>query len=1165
MKRYKKWSFLWILIPILMVGGLLFALVYSLLDPKLYGKVIQNSLGAAIARDVTIGHAKIRLMGGLGIALEDVRVKDLSKTFDLFRAKGLVVNVKLWPLLKREVRWQRIILDQPVFHVVRNREGRFNFLDGSLTKEDLKATHQNMLQTLLTLFGGSFALRDGTIFFEDESVNGNSLSTEIRSFDLELTEVSYQKPFPFHLSGRVRHPKSEGYFSLSGKIQEIPEDLDLSKGRVEAEVKMKGIDLFHFWPYLKTFVRMKTISGILDLEGRYQGDLTGVFNTSVKVKIKDVLFDYPQVFASVLTPKWANIDIDLDSNSKEIRVSLVSVEMPEIWVKGKGRIYGIGTEGMGMEAEARSGPFDLATGKKLIPYRIIAPEVSDALFRAEGSGPVEIVSVKLSGKMEEIDHCDLPQYAHVLSVIMKLNGARVKLPWNLPSFEDLRGSLLFKEGHLALKEVKARIFHSTLENISGNFYHLLSRSTLQFECGGRFDVTDLPALARTDLFPQEFSDAISSLNILSGRADYHLSAKGVLAPPYRFDHHGSYLLSKTRFTHRQVPFPVWIEEGRLDLSNEAFDFSGAKTEFGHSSLLIDGSWRHGEKSPPVEIAGKGRVDLNDLLLLFRTPLFPEDIRSKAQEVEGLSGAGQISFKGKSSPKDSRFSYEAAFIPREVSLLQKGVPFPLVSKEGTFTFSNLGVGFSKTKIQFLNSSILLDGSVKEGNVRLSAGGSIDLRTLPALLRSSFFPDQVRAQMEEVQELKGEAEIRLRWAGRAGDWIASLREGQIKLGGVSFLHRNMPLPLSQVEGSFFLSPDRFRLDDLKGKFGENQFVVSCASARSILSYSPPESKGLSPGPGRLSFRISSPLLDLDLLFPKKEGSASLEKVREGLSAWDIEGKMEADQVRFSGYLYQGLRVEMKTVDGRLILNPVQFKGAEGDLWGEGWIEPSEKGVKFEIKPRFSNMDAKTFFRTLFHKRADEKILISGRIHIDKVDLQGEGENLQSIKGSLDGGLRFEVENGVIERFSLLAKIFSILNVSQLFMGRFPDLTTRGLPFHRITGTLQVKDGIATTENFLVDSDAMRITIVGKIDLGKNLIDARVGVHPLVTVDTVLSNVPIAGYILTGKDKAFLSYVYEVTGNLDDPKIEAIPIKSIGEGLFGIIRRLLETPLRPFQKTP
>ncbi|MDP3016972.1 MAG: AsmA-like C-terminal domain-containing protein [Deltaproteobacteria bacterium] len=218
---------------------------------------------------------------------------------------------------------------------------------------------------------------------------------------------------------------------------------------------------------------------------------------------------------------------------------------------------------------------------------------------------------------------------------------------------------------------------------------------------------------------------------------------------------------------------------------------------------------------------------------------------------------------------------------------------------------------------------------------------------------------------------------------------------------------------------------------------------------------------------------------------------------------------------------------------------------------------------MKPRLSHMEAGPFLRTLLSKGEEEKIMVTGRVYIDQVQLRGEGENFQKMKDSLQGGLRLELENGVIERGSILAKIFSILNVSQLFKGRLPDLKTKGLPYQRISSNIQVKEGIASTEDFLVDSDAMRITIVGKVDLGKNLIDAKIGVHPLVTVDTVLSHIPIAGYILTGKDKAFLSYVYEVNGDLDDPKIEAVPFKTMGEGLFGIFKRLLETPLRPFQK--
>jgi hypothetical protein len=260
-----------------------------------------------------------------------------------------------------------------------------------------------------------------------------------------------------------------------------------------------------------------------------------------------------------------------------------------------------------------------------------------------------------------------------------------------------------------------------------------------------------------------------------------------------------------------------------------------------------------------------------------------------------------------------------------------------------------------------------------------------------------------------------------------------------------------------------------------------------------------------------------------------------------------------------------MELKAVDGRLFLRPFQLKAAEGELQAEGWIEPTEKGIRLELKPVLSNMEMKGFLRTLLGIGSDEGILLTGRVYLDEAEFRGEGDDSRQLKESLSGKFNLQCENGVIERAKTLGRIFSILNVSQLFKGRVPDLKSEGLPYRFITASFQIMDAALSTEDLLVDSDAMRITSVGKVDLRRNLVDARVGVHPLGTVDTVLSNVPIAGYILTGRDKAFLSYVYEVKGDLNEPKIKAIPVKALGEGFLGIIKRTLETPIRPFKKIP
>jgi uncharacterized protein YhdP len=997
------------------------------------------------------------------------------------------------------------------------------------------------------------------------------LKTEIRSFNFRASKVAQRKPFPFWISGKVIYPKEEGEFSINGTMQDVPENMDFSKGRVAAEMKMKGIETLHFWPYLKTFLPMKMISGILDLNARCQGDFQGPFKTSAKIKMKDVLFDYPQVFSFVLKPRWLNLDFEAEYDTKNLKIPRFFIALPEIWIKAKARIYDIGSKEMGMEAEASSSPFDIAEGKKFIPFRIIVPPVSDRLFRAEGKGSFQAVSVKLSGKMPEIDHCDQLANAHVLSIEAKLDGAQLKLPWDFPPFENLKGRLLFEKGDLHLSEVEGRIFHSTLEKVNGIFYELLHIPTLQLDWQGKLDLMDLPDLSKTEGIPEEFSGALSSLHILSGEARYSLSAKGVLSPPIHLQHHGIYNFSKARFTYHEIPSPVEIGEGRVELSQNDIKWSETKVAFGHSSLTTKGLWRHGEKDPFLEIMAEGKMDLRDLFALLQTPIFPEEIRSKTDGFELLSGISEFSFKGKSTLGTALFSYEGEFFPREASLLLKGNPVPLVLKEGGVSFSNAGTGFSKTKIQSGSSSLTLDGLIREGNVSLSTWGSIDLKQLFSLIKSPLFPNQIRSQVEGIQELNGGAEVRLKWQGKTEDWIGALKEGEIRLRAIDLRHRELPVPLSHFQGLISVTPGQIRFDELRGKLGDSPVTVSGTLSQSSPS-SPASSQKVGKGlglaeSGRLSFQISSPQLDLDPLFPKREGtpSASFERIRDVLSEWSIDGKIQIDQAKYRSLRCQGLKGEMKTIDGTLFIPSLQFKANGGDFWGEGWVKPTEKGIKIEIKPRFSNMEARAFIRTLFEIGEEEKVIITGRVHIDKAELNGEGENFERMKESLNGRLRFEMENGVIERFNILSKIFSILNVSQLLKGRLPDLKTKGLPYRQIQGNFYVMKGVATTDDFLVDSDAMRITLLGKIDLGKNLMDVRIGVHPLVTIDTILSSVPIAGYILTGEDRGFISYFYQVKGTLDDPKIEAIPFKIVEESTWGIIKRLLGTPLRPFQKSP
>src|SRR4030043_2199889 len=123
----KKWFLLWILIPVVVVGILLFLSIQYLFDPNLYRNAVQKTLTSQLGREVAFGKAKIGFWGGIGIAFEDFRIKDRSQSFDLLRSNRLILTAKTLPLLRREVKWRRVTLEKPVGRLSRGRNGRFNF------------------------------------------------------------------------------------------------------------------------------------------------------------------------------------------------------------------------------------------------------------------------------------------------------------------------------------------------------------------------------------------------------------------------------------------------------------------------------------------------------------------------------------------------------------------------------------------------------------------------------------------------------------------------------------------------------------------------------------------------------------------------------------------------------------------------------------------------------------------------------------------------------------------------------------------------------------------------------------------------------------------------------------------------------------------------------
>lgn len=186
-------------------------------------------------------------------------------------------------------------------------------------------------------------------------------------------------------------------------------------------------------------------------------------------------------------------------------------------------------------------------------------------------------------------------------------------------------------------------------------------------------------------------------------------------------------------------------------------------------------------------------------------------------------------------------------------------------------------------------------------------------------------------------------------------------------------------------------------------------------------------------------------------------------------------------------------------------------------------------------------------------DKNAEMSGRFELD-ADIVLSGKTAIDPR-SLHGRLDFRAKDGRIYRFTALAKIFSLLNVTEIFRGRVPDLLGEGFAYRSFIVSGDIKNGKLTLKETSIDSPSMGIVGEGNTDLISREADITILVAPFRTIDAVLN-------VLPGWKGGIVSIPFSVTGSLKDPQVAYKPSSVIRTGLTGFMENLLKAPVRLFE---
>ncbi len=255
--------------------------------------------------------------------------------------------------------------------------------------------------------------------------------------------------------------------------------------------------------------------------------------------------------------------------------------------------------------------------------------------------------------------------------------------------------------------------------------------------------------------------------------------------------------------------------------------------------------------------------------------------------------------------------------------------------------------------------------------------------------------------------------------------------------------------------------------------------------------------------------------------------------------------------SGMKFSNARTTLIDHKGVLTIYPLTFESGEG--WARAKVEYNrhDRAAPLKISGHLNGVSASTVHHDLF----DRPGLIRGPMTGDFY-LEGDPGSGTFWKHA-SGGAYFQIHQGTLRKFRGLAQIFSLLNVSQIFTGRLPDMDREGMPFNLMEGSLLVRNGLVHSDDLKITGEAMNMSIVGKQDLTNETVDMILGVMPLRTVDKVVSSIPIAGWVLAGEDRALLTAYFRIEGATGNPSVNAIPVNSISKTVFGVFKRTFGLP--------
>jgi len=258
---------------------------------------------------------------------------------------------------------------------------------------------------------------------------------------------------------------------------------------------------------------------------------------------------------------------------------------------------------------------------------------------------------------------------------------------------------------------------------------------------------------------------------------------------------------------------------------------------------------------------------------------------------------------------------------------------------------------------------------------------------------------------------------------------------------------------------------------------------------------------PSAPALGFQLTVDAIDLDRYMPPGQtqaaspgtaaGGAGGELPLEAMRALDADGKLSVGRLGMSGLTITAVEIGLKAQGGQIRLNPLNAELYEGTYQGDIRLDARGEKAKVRLDERLAGVQAGPLLADL---AGQERLTGTGNV---RATLEATGRNPDEFKRTLNGDAAFEFLEGAVRG----------INIGRMLRQAKARLEGRSLPesqetaktdFTELTGTIQIKDGVARNEDLLGKSPLLRVQGQGSADLAEEQIDYRLRATLVATAE-------------------------------------------------------------------